>query len=96
MDNLENIVKMQPFVDKWKAFGWNVTEVDGHNAGQLRDSFLIRCVDKPTLVIAHTIKGKGISFMEGVPIWHYRMPDEKELPIAMKELGISKEELGII
>lgn len=47
----------------------------------------------PTAVIAHTIKGKGVSFMEGVPIWHYRMPNEEELPVLMKDLGLSETDL---
>ena len=47
----------------------------------------------PTLVIANTIKGRGVSFMENVPIWHYRMPNEQELPILMQELGLTEEDL---
>ena len=49
----------------------------------------------PTVIIAHTIKGKGVSFMENVPIWHYRMPNQKELPILMEELGLTEEELQV-
>ena len=49
---------------------------------------------KPRLIISHTIKGHGISFMEGIPIWHYRMPNEKELELVKKELKISEEELA--
>lgn len=93
MDKLENIVKMQPFAEKWKSFGWNVAEIDGHDVNQIHDALLIRKKDVPTAVIAHTVKGKGVSFMEGVPIWHYRMPNEEELLILMRELGLTKEEL---
>lgn len=93
MDELENIVKMQPFVEKWKAFGWNVIEIDGHDIEQIHDALLIRKKDKPTAVIANTIKGKGVSFMEDIPIWHYRMPNEEELPILMHDLGLTREEL---
>lgn len=95
MDNLENIVHMQPFADKWKAFGWNVVEIDGHNYEEIRKALLARNTATPTLVIANTIKGKGVSFMENVPIWHYRMPNEQELPVLMKELGLSKEDLDM-
>ncbi len=95
MDKLENIVKMQPFAEKWKAFGWNVIEIDGHDIDQIHDAMLIRKKDVPTAVIAHTVKGKGVSFMEGVPIWHYRMPNEEELLILMHDLGLTKEELSL-
>ena len=93
MDRLENIVPMAPFANKWKAFGWNVLEIDGHDHTEIRKALLTRKKDMPTLVIAHTVKGKGVSFMEGVPIWHYRMPNETELPILMKELGLTEEDL---
>jgi transketolase len=95
MDDLENIVHMKPFADKWRAFGWNVLEIDGHNYDEIRKALLTREANKPTLVVANTIKGKGVSFMENVPIWHYRMPNEQELPILMKELGLTEEDLKI-
>ena len=93
MDGLENIVKMSPFAEKWKAFGWNVLEIDGHNYGEIRNALLARTEKKPILVVANTIKGKGVSFMENVPIWHYRMPNEQELPVLMEELGLTEEDL---
>lgn len=93
MDKLENIVRMQPLGEKWKAFGWNVLEIDGHNHNEIRNALLARKKGKPTLVVAHTIKGKGVSFMEGMPLWHYRMPNEQELPILMKELGLVDDDL---
>lgn len=93
MDNLENIVHMQPFADKWKAFGWNVVEINGHNYREIKEALLTRQVGRPTLIIAHTIKGKGVSFMENVPIWHFRMPNEQELPVLMHELSLTDEDL---
>ena len=93
MDDLENIVHMKPFADKWKAFGWNVQEIDGHNYTEIRKGLLTRAEKKPTLIIANTIKGKGVSFMENVPIWHYRMPNKDELPVLMEELGLTEEDL---
>lgn len=93
MDKLENIVHMKPFADKWKAFGWNVVEIDGHNYAEIKEALLTRVSGKPTLVIANTIKGKGVSFMENIPIWHYRMPNEQELPILMRELGLTEDDL---
>ncbi len=92
MDDLENIVHMKPFADKWKAFGWNVVEIDGHNHAEIKEALLTRQPQKPTLVVANTIKGKGVSFMENVPIWHYRMPNEEELRILYKDLGFTKKE----
>lgn len=93
MDKLENIVQMSPFADKWKAFGWNVIEIDGHDYDEIRDALLARKIGVPTLIIAHTVKGKGVSFMENIPIWHYRMPNEQEKKILMEELGVVEEEL---
>lgn len=93
MDDLETIVRMKPFADKWKAFGWNVIEIDGHNYEEIKEALLVRVEKKPTLIIANTIKGKGVSFMENVAIWHYRMPNEQELPILMEELGLTEEDL---
>lgn len=93
MDDLENIVHMKPFADKWKAFGWNVIEIDGHRHEEIKDALLVRDKGRPTLIIANTVKGKGVSFMENVPIWHYRMPDEEELSILMNELGLAEEDL---
>lgn len=93
MDRLDNIVHMTPLADKWKTFGWNVVEIDGHNCEEIRNALLTRCVGKPTLVIANTVKGKGVSFMENVPIWHYRMPNDQELPVLMEELGLSEQDL---
>lgn len=93
MDELEKIVRMNPFADKWKAFGWNVVEIDGHNYEEIKKALLVRREKTPTLVVANTIKGKGVSFMENVPIWHYRMPNEQELPRLMQELGLAEEDL---
>lgn len=93
MDKLENIVNMRPLAEKWKSFGWKAVEIDGHDVEQIQNALLIREKNQPVAVIAHTVKGKGVSFMEGVPIWHYRMPNEEELPILMKDLGLSREDL---
>lgn len=95
MDRLENIVHMEPFADKWKAFGWNVLEIDGHDYSAIKEALLTRQEKKPTLVVAYTVKGKGVSFMENVPIWHFRMPNEQELPILMEELGLMEDDLRI-
>lgn len=95
MDALESIVRMQPFADKWRAFGWNVLEIDGHDHTEIKMALLERKKDTPTLVIAHTTKGKGIPIIENKPIWHYRMPNEEELPVFMKELGLKESDLNL-
>lgn len=94
MDALENIVRMRPFAEKWRAFGWNVTEIDGHDCAQIREALLTRAKGRPTAVIANTVKGKGVSFMENEPIWHFRMPNKEELPVLMEELGLTEAELA--
>ena len=78
LDFCENTIKLEPFPKKWKAFGWNVKEVDGHKHTELRDAFnqIESEENKPTVIIAHTIKGKGISYMENEILWHYRFPHE--------------------
>jgi len=90
MDRVDNIVSVDPLADKWKAFGWEVREVDGHNMDELDK--ILRSVPfskgKPSMVIAHTTKGKGVSFMEDKSIWHYRLPDEEETRIICDELGL--------
>jgi len=93
MDRLDNIVRMTPFGDKWRAFGWHVIEIDGHDHEEIRKAMLHREERKPVMIIANTIKGKGVSFMENMPLWHIRMPNEEELPILMNDLGLTPEDL---
>ena len=89
---------MRPPLDdpsgKWRAFGWHVTEVDGHDIGAfidaIQDSRAAR--DRPSIVIAHTVKGKGISFMENEFTWHARVPTATELELALAELGLAAGE----
>ncbi|MBF0458312.1 MAG: transketolase [Nitrospirae bacterium] len=92
MDALDNIIPVSPLADKWSAFGWQVKEADGHNITELTEIFSSLPIHplKPSLIIANTIKGKGVSFMENVPIWHYRMPNEEEMRTACEELQIEE------
>ena len=85
MDKLENIVKMHPFAEKWKAFGWNVLEIDGHSVRACQEAFLTK-TDKPLVVIASTVKGKGISFMENQPEWHFGQMTAKQFEQAWGEI----------
>jgi transketolase len=88
-DSTKAICDMEPMIDKWKAFGWDVQEIDGHDLEQV-----IHAVEKaqkvknqPAIIIAHTIKGKGISFMENNNHFHGVAPTQEELAKALKELG---------
>ena len=83
-----DVMNLDPFNKKWQAFGWHVIEVDGHDLAQLIDAFnqakLVK--GQPTVIIAHTIKGKGISFMENNAGFHGKAPSATEVEIALKEL----------
>lgn len=81
-------VDLEPFAEKWKAFGWGCVEVDGHGTEELTEKLreLPLVKGKPTVVIAHTVKGKGISFMENDILWHYRCARGEEFEAALKEL----------
>jgi transketolase len=88
LDSIENTLNLEPFVDKWLAFGWNVVEVDGHNIQDISDAYkkASECLNKPTCIIAHTTKGKGVSFFENKVLWHYRSAKGHEYEKAKKEL----------
>ncbi len=82
------VMNLEPFAEKWRAFGWHVIEVDGHHFTQLIEAFdqakLVR--GQPTVIIAHTTKGKGVSFMENNPDFHGKAPNAEQVEIALKEL----------
>jgi len=86
---VDDIMRTDPLPAKWQSFGWHVIEVDGHNVSQLIDAFeAARTVKgKPTVIIAHTIKGKGVSFMENTASWHGRAPTPEEAERALVELA---------
>lgn len=86
----QEVMALDPLVDKWKAFGWNALEVDGHDFQQLLGALsqFPNANGKPTAIIAHTVKGKGASFMEDDNNWHYRIPTADEVIQAQKELGV--------
>ncbi len=83
-----DIKNLEPLADKWRSFGWHVAEVIGHNFKSLIDGFneFGKVKDKPFVMIAHTIKGKGVSFMEGDRNWHGKAPNKQQLEEALKEL----------
>jgi transketolase len=76
-----------PVVDKLRAFGWETAEVDGHAPAEIIQAIRGRVGDRPMMVVAHTVKGKGVSFMENAPIWHYRSPSKDEYAVALQEIS---------
>lgn len=89
MGRVEEISSLEPLATKWRSFGWNVIEIDGHDFGEIANAYeQAMASSKPTTIVAHTIKGKGVSFMEGKTIWHYRLPKGEEMMKACRELGI--------
>jgi len=83
-----DVMNLEPFPAKWQAFGWQVIEADGHSVPQLTQAFdeAKKIKGQPTLILAHTIKGKGVSFMENNPHFHGTAPTAEELKLALKEL----------
>ena len=83
-------MSLDPLPLKWESFGWHVQEINGHDFNQIDKSLKIArsIMNKPSAIIAHTIKGKGVSFMEDNNNWHYKTPNEEEFNLALKELGI--------
>lgn len=89
----EDVMALEPLADKWRSFGWEVVEVDGNDIDQLLKVFksLPAKKDKPTLIMANTIKGKGVSYMENVAKWHHGVPTEEQYKIAMDDLSYDME-----
>ena len=87
MDFVKNVMNVEPLADKFKSFGCDVLQVDGHNIIDLIRSVNKRTTNKPKIIIADTVKGKGISFMENNNLWHYKNPNLEELKISLKEIN---------
>ncbi len=89
LGTVKEVLDLEPFRAKWEAFGWRTREIDGHDLEQIEHTLSQVPLEenRPTCVIAHTVKGKGVSFMENKLLWHYRTPDPKEMGQALAELG---------
>ena len=89
-DRSEEVMALNPLADKWRAFGWNAIEIDGNNLESLLTAFdkAQHELQKPTAIIAHTVKGKGVSFMQNDNNWHYRIPTAEEVIKAKIELEV--------
>lgn len=85
---IEDVLRLEPLASKFEAFGWSVIELDGHDHDAIQKAFQIAktAQKKPTVLIAHTIKGKGVTFMEDKLLWHYKSPNEVEYGMALAEL----------
>jgi len=90
MDHTEACVRLSPMADKWKAFGWHTIEIDGHSLAEVTGALDLATsgtIKSPIAIIANTVKGKGISFMENRPDWHNKMPNEEQIAQARRELA---------
>jgi transketolase len=89
---VKDVMEVQPLDEKYAAFGWEVLHVDGHDMNQLVAAFAKAraVVGKPVVILADTVKGKGVSFMENVAGWHGKTPNREELNAALKELGLTE------
>lgn len=86
LGSTRDIIDLEPLGEKWTSFGWDVKEIDGHNFKQIFNSINSLSPEKPNIIILHTVKGRGVSFMEDRLLWHYKAPDNKEYELALKEL----------
>ena len=86
---VSDIMEIAPVVDKWRSFGWHVVEIDGHDFAAIEAALAEAAATKgkPTCIVAHTIKGKGVSFMENNPKFHGVAPTQDELKLALQELN---------
>jgi transketolase len=85
-DRTEETKRLEPLADKWTSFGWEVREVDGHDHTALWEAFAPSSSGRPVVVIAHTVKGKGVSFIEDRVEWHHKVPDAQQVQAALQEL----------
>ncbi|MAQ88978.1 MAG: transketolase, partial [Rhodopirellula sp.] len=84
----QEVMALEPLAAKWEAFGWHSQEIDGHDLAAIDQALTAARAEtsKPSVIVAHTIKGKGVSFMEDDNNWHYRTPNADELAAALAEL----------
>lgn len=89
---VKEVLNLAPLAEKWRAFGWSVREMDGHDLRQIENALASVPFEpgRPSCIIAHTIKGKGVSFMENQVAWHYKSPNDEQLRQALTELGVSE------
>jgi transketolase len=86
---VKDIMDLEPLADKWRSFGWHAIELNGHDIPAIQAAFAeaSNTKGKPTVLIAHTVKGKGVSFMENNPKFHGVAPSQQEMELALQEIG---------
>jgi len=96
IDFINKTNDISPLVSKFESFGLSVKEIDGHDLASIGNTFdqIPFKKEYPSLIVSNTTKGKGVSFMENVPIWHYRMTNDEELFVVLEELGLTQQELN--
>jgi transketolase len=85
--SVKEVLDLEPLADKWRSFGWTVLEIDGHDHAGIGAALDADHAGCPKAIVAHTIKGKGVAYMEGQLAWHYQAPDPRQLAAALAELG---------
>ena len=85
--SVKEVLDLEPLADKWRSFNWTVHEIDGHDHTAIAKALSAPHDGKPKVILAHTIKGKGVAYMEGLLAWHYKSPDAKQLAEALAGLG---------
>lgn len=83
---VDEVLRLEPFADKWTSFGWRAVELDGHDHAALAAALERGHDDRPTVLICHTVKGRGVSFMEDRLEWHYKSPNDEQLALALAEV----------
>jgi len=84
--SVSEVLELEPLADKWRACNWHVIELDGHDHAALTQALQHTSTSSPTVIIAHTVKGKGVSFMENSLQWHYKSPNAEQLQLAIAEI----------
>ncbi|HXT51767.1 MAG TPA: transketolase [Thermoanaerobaculia bacterium] len=93
LGRVEEVLDLEPLADKWRAFGWATREIDGHDLGAIDAAFAAVPFEpgRPSCIVAHTVKGKGVSYMEDKLLYHYRAPRGEDLDKALAELDAARE-----
>ena len=93
LGDVKDVLDLDPRADKWRSFRWGVREIDGHDHSQITDALSATpfATGLPSVVLAHTIKGNGVDFMQNRLLWHYRPPNEAQLTEALAQMGYGNE-----
>ena len=86
LGRVSDVIDLEPLSDKWESFGWQVCELDGHDHRSILEATATPADGKPKVILARTVKGKGVSFMEDKLEWHYRSPSDDQLKLALAEI----------